>query len=88
MDIAFLRESFLQLLAGLPLTLELTGLAFVSGTVLALILALLHQAPLLPLRIFARIFVFVMRGTPLLVHIFLIDYGLGQFRPFLKEIGL
>lgn len=88
MDIAFLTDSFLHLLSGLPLTLELTAVAFILGAVLALIIAFLRQAPLLPLRAFARTFVFVLRGTPLLVQIFLIYYGLGQFRPFLQEIGL
>ena len=88
MDIAFLTDSFLQLLSGLPLTLELTAVAFVIGAVLALLLAMLRQAPLLPLRVVAQAFVFVMRGTPLLVQIFLIYYGLGQFRPFLQDIGL
>lgn len=88
MDFAFLTDSFLLLLSGLPLTLELTVVAFALGAVLALILAFLRQAPLLPLRVFARAFVFVMRGTPLLVQIFLIYYGLGQFRPFLQDIGL
>ena len=88
MDIAFLTDSFLQLLSGLPLTLELTAVAFTLGAVLALLLALLRQAPLLPLRLSAQTFVFVMRGTPLLVQIFLIYYGLGQFRPFLQDIGL
>ena len=88
MDIAFLTDSFLQLLSGLPLTLELTAVAFELGAVLALLLALLRQAPLMPLRVVAQTFVFVMRGTPLLVQIFLIYYGLGQFRPFLQDIGL
>ena len=36
----------------------------------------------------ARAYVFVFRGTPLLVQIFLIYYGLGQFRPTLQEWGL
>ncbi|MGL4243795.1 MAG: ABC transporter permease, partial [Beijerinckiaceae bacterium] len=31
---------------------------------------------------------FVFRGTPLLVQVFLIYYGLGQFRPFLQELDL
>ena len=35
-----------------------------------------------------RGYVAVFRGTPLLVQIFLIYYGLGQFRPTLQAIGL
>lgn len=88
MDMAFLVESFVQLLTGLPLTLELTFFAFFIGAILALLLALMRNAPLWPLRAFVQTFVFVMRGTPLLVQIFLIYYGLGQFRPFLQDIGL
>src|SRR3954447_15071236 len=44
--------------------------------------------PLRHLSWLARIYVFVFRGTPLLVQIFLIYYGLGQFRPALQELGL
>ena len=33
-------------------------------------------------------FVYIFRSTPLLVQIFLIYYGSGQFVPFLKELGL
>jgi octopine/nopaline transport system permease protein len=36
----------------------------------------------------ARGYVFVFRGTPLLVQVFLIYYGLGQFRPALQELGV
>src|SRR5690606_26360586 len=36
----------------------------------------------------ARGYVFVFRGTPLLVQIFLIYFGLGQFRAFWESIGL
>lgn len=88
MDFPFLRDSFLQLLSGMPLTLELTAVAFGIGSVLALIIAMMRAAPLLPLRAIAQLYVFVLRGTPLLVQIFLIYYGLGQFRPFLQDIGL
>jgi octopine/nopaline transport system permease protein len=39
-------------------------------------------------RCFTRGYVFVFRGSPLLVQMFLIYYGLGQFRPLLQELGL
>ena len=47
-----------------------------------------HVAASRPLDWFARAYVFVFRGTPLLVQIFLIYYGLGQFRPALQELRL
>lgn len=88
MDLSFLGETWLALLAGLPLTLRLAASAIACGAVLALGLALMRLSgnPLLAWP--ARGFVFVFRGTPLLVQIFLIYYGLGQFRPQLQAVNL
>ena len=88
MDFGFLAETWVALLAGLPLTLRLAFGSIGCGFVLALVLALMRLSgqPLLDWP--ARAFVFVFRGTPLLVQIFLIYYGLGQFRPTLQAWGL
>jgi octopine/nopaline transport system permease protein len=88
-----MTEAAGQLLAGMPLTLQLASLASVLGGVLALGLAAMRVSGLAPLDAAARLYVFAFRGTPLLVQIFLIYYGLGQFRavrtsvlwPFLRE---
>ncbi len=88
MDPVFIGDSFLQLLSGVPLTLELTVFAFSLGLVLAVLLALMQVSGLRILRLPAGAYVFVIRGTPLLVQIFLIYYGLGQFRPTLQSLGL
>ncbi|OJF99845.1 ABC transporter permease [Rhizobium sp. 58] len=87
-DTGFFLEIFPKLLSGLPLTLQLAGSSVLLGFVLALLLALAQQRhrPVVvwPIRTFVAIF----RGTPLLVQIFLIYYGLGQFRPALQSVGL
>lgn len=88
MDPRFIYDSFVQLLAGVPLTLELTTLAFAFGLLLAVSIALMQVSGLRILLIPARAYVFAIRGTPLLVQIFLIYYGLGQFRPTLQSLGL
>ncbi|MQB12440.1 ABC transporter permease subunit [Agrobacterium sp. ICMP 6402] len=88
MEPLFIRDSFLQLLSGVPLTLELTAFAFVIGLVLATLIALMQVSGLSVLRIPVSAYVFVIRGTPLLVQIFLIYYGLSQFRPTLQSLGL
>ncbi|HZG28836.1 MAG TPA: ABC transporter permease [Ensifer sp.] len=87
-DPGFFLEIIPRLLAGLPLTLKLAGTSVFLGFILALALALAQQRekPLVVLPI--RAFVAVFRGTPLLVQIFLIYYGLGQFRPTLQTLGL
>ena len=57
------------------------GLLFSSlgiGAVLALIFALLLTGPWAPLRWLVGAYTYVMRGTPLLIQVYLIYYGLGQ----------
>lgn len=88
MSLAFLSETMLRLLSGVPLTLELTGLSLVFGGLLALLLAGARLSRRGGLSHCAEAYVFVFRGTPLLVQIYLIYYGLGQFRPELQAVGL
>lgn len=87
-DFAFFLNILPVLLDGLPLTLQLTAASMAVGFVLALLLALAQQGNrrivIWPIRAFVAVF----RGTPLLVQIFLIYYGLGQFRPTLQAVGL
>jgi octopine/nopaline transport system permease protein len=79
MDFAFLYETLLTLLPGIPLTLKLAFSSVAMGAVLALVLALLRMSKFRPLGAIVRTYVFFFRSTPLLVQIFLIYYGLGQF---------
>jgi octopine/nopaline transport system permease protein len=88
MDLAFMRDTFVSLLAGVPLTLNLALTSLALGAIVAMLLALMRMSGLAVLDAIARSYVFVFRGTPLLVQIFLIYYGLGQFRPTLQEWGL
>jgi octopine/nopaline transport system permease protein len=88
MDLAFMAETFVKLLEGVPLTLKLAFSSVALGAVLAMALALMRMSGIAPLDWFARLYVFVFRGTPLLVQVFLVYYGLGQFRPALQELGL
>lgn len=80
MDFAFLYETLLTLLPGVPLTLQLALASVACGGVLALLLASLRLSGIWPLEWLVRTYVFVFRSTPLLVQIFIIYYGLSQFR--------
>ncbi len=84
MDVGFLRETLLLLLSGVPLLLQLAFFSIAAGAVLAVLLALMRLSGNPALDVPARCYVFVFRGTPLLVQIFLIYYGLGQF-PAIRE---
>src|SRR5690606_32876714 len=79
MNFALMWESLPRLLGGLVLTLELVGLSLLLGFFVAVGVALMRLSSNPALSGFAYAYVFVFRGTPLLVQIFLIYYGLGQF---------
>jgi His/Glu/Gln/Arg/opine family amino acid ABC transporter permease subunit len=77
-----------RLLDGLWVTLGITGLSVVIGLVLAIPVALMRLSDFKILKWPSYFFVFYFRGTPLLVQLFLIYYGSGQFRVELSEFGL
>jgi octopine/nopaline transport system permease protein len=83
MDLAFLADTMTQLLGGVPLTLELASISIAAGAMLAVLLAVL-RATVAPAAWFVRGYVYLLRGTPLLLQIFLIYYGIGQFA-FVRE---
>jgi cystine transport system permease protein len=75
--IELVRESLGPLLAGtLQGTIPLTAISFAGGLVVALIVALMRLSPIAPLSALARFYVSVIRGTPLLLQLFIIFYGL------------
>ena len=76
-QIALLQDSFLKILEpGLKMTIPLTLLSFAAGLVIALVTAMVQVARVPVLRQLARIYVWIIRGTPLLVQLFVIFYGL------------
>ena len=79
MNFQFYTESFMQMISGVPLTLQLAASSIVFGAILALLFALMRLSGITILDWIARLYVFVFRGTPLLVQIFIIYYGLSQF---------
>lgn len=78
MDIQFIYHTVMKLLAALPITLELFICSLILGLFLALVILALriNQNPLL--SYFARGYILVFRGTPLLIQLFVVYYGLGQ----------
>ena len=72
-------DNFPKLLEGVMVTVELVVLALAVGMVLAVPMALMRVSRNWLLRGPAYAYIFFFRGTPLLVQIFLIYYGLGQF---------
>jgi cystine transport system permease protein len=72
------RNLWPMLVATVTKTLPLTAISFVIGLVLALFLALARISKIRPLSLLARGYISVIRGTPLLVQLFIVFYALPQ----------
>jgi His/Glu/Gln/Arg/opine family amino acid ABC transporter permease subunit len=95
MNIAVIVDNLDRFLSGTLLTLELTALSVGLGFCLAVPVALARVSRRWYLWMPAYAYIFYFRGTPLLVQIFLIYYGVGQYfadnpelRAYLQDIGL
>ena len=81
-----LERSLPQLVEGLRITLFLGLTSFALGATLGLALALARISAYRPLRLLAVAYVSVFRGTPLLVQILLIYFGLPQLGIIIEAI--
>ena len=76
-DWELVRSSLGPLLGGLLRgTLPLTAVSFVLGLALALVIALMRLSGRRLVSAVARAYVSIIRGTPLLLQLFIIFYGL------------
>ncbi len=73
---SFWRDALPQMLKGAKLTLELTFLTLLFGIPAGLCVALLRISPIPPLKFLATTYVEILRGTPLLVQIYVIYFVL------------
>ena len=64
------------LIPGLTMTLPMTAISFAIGLMIAVVTALVQFANIQGLKQLARFYVWVIRGTPLLVQLFVVFYGL------------
>src|SRR6476660_2660901 len=77
-------DNFGIYLRGLQLTIELLVGSLLIGLLIAVPLAVLRVSGPWPVRGLVWSFIYFFRGTPLLVQLFMIYYGLGQF-PAVRE---
>ena len=69
-------NSFPLLLTGAVVTVQITALSVALGVIIGLFVGVARICHVAPLRILAAIYVDFLRGTPLLVQIFLIYFAL------------
>lgn len=69
-------DAFPALLDGARVTLQITAIAIVIGMVGGSLLGIARLSPITPVRWLTRAYIGFFRGTPLLVQIFMIYFGL------------
>ena len=79
MDFTFIASTMVTLLKAVPTTLILFSLSIVSGGLLALVIVWMRTSGNPVLSSFAKGYIFVFRGSPLMIQMFLVYYGLSQF---------
>jgi octopine/nopaline transport system permease protein len=78
MDFDLMITSFPKLLSATLITLKLLSVSLIVGMLLGLFFAILRMNKNVFVNQFAYGYSYVFRGTPLLVQIFIIYFGLGQ----------
>ncbi|HTO19996.1 MAG TPA: ABC transporter permease [Pseudomonas sp.] len=68
-----------RLLDGAVLTLQLVAISVLAGLILALPMGVARASQNLYVRALPYAYIFFFRGTPLLVQLFLVYYGMAQF---------
>ena len=85
--ITILQESFVKILIpGITYTIPLTLVSFAIGLFIAILVALVQVSNVKVLNPIVKFYVWVIRGTPLLVQLFIIFYGLPSLGILLNAI--
>ncbi|MDC3354981.1 ABC transporter permease subunit [Candidatus Pelagibacter sp.] len=82
MDFTIMATSIPKLLSATVITIKLLSLSLFLGVFIGLLFAILRLNKNSFVRRFAYVYSYVFRGTPLLVQIFIIYFGLGQIEYF------
>ncbi len=83
-DFALILDSLPKLMEGVGLTLQLLLISAFAGTLLGVLTAAARLSRLWYFTWPARLYITLFRGTPLLVQIFIVYYGVSQFA-FVRE---
>ena len=87
--ITLLADSFWKiLLPGITATIPLTIISFTLALIIATVTALVQFARVPVLTPLARFYIWIIRGTPLLVQLFVIFFGLPRIGVVLEPFRL
>ena len=80
MNIELIKNAIPLLIAGAGITVEITALSVFFGMLIGIIVALARLSDFKILRWLGNVYVDFIRGTPLLIQIFLVYFALPRWR--------
>ena len=86
MRFELMYESFFKIVEGVPLTLQVVSISTILGIFLAVAVALMRISGNRLMSLPAYYFVYLIRGTPLLLQLYFVYYGLSQFEAIRESI--
>ena len=86
MRLELMYESFFKIVEGIPLTLQVVSISTILGIFLAVAVALMRISGNRLISLPAYYFVYLIRGTPLLLQLYFVYYGLSQFEAIRESI--
>lgn len=87
-DVAKFDKYGIRMLQGLVVTLELVSTSIILGAFLSVPVAFARMSRSSIVSTVASGYIYLFRGTPLIMQVFLIYYGLGSFRHVFESVGL
>lgn len=84
-SLGFILDALPNLLQGALVTLQLTAFSVVLGLIGGVLLGIARLSRFVPLKWFSRVYIDFFRGTPLLVQIFMIYFGIPAL---IQQLGL
>lgn len=86
----FIKDgAWLTILNGLWATVQISALSLFFGTILGALLCFFRVGKILPLKIFAQIYIAIIRGSPVLMLLMLLFYGVfarSGFSPLIVAV--
>jgi putative S-methylcysteine transport system permease protein len=86
-DLQYTMELFPLLIKYVHITISIAVLSMIIGLALALMLAVIRIYNVKILYPISKLYISFFRGTPLLVQLFLLYYGIPQVVPFFRELN-
>ncbi|WP_223587992.1 amino acid ABC transporter permease [Neobacillus bataviensis] len=90
LDFSLVKEYIPFLLKASVLTVEISILSIILGLFLGIVIVVMKLSKFKPISLFASFYIWSLRGTPLLVQLFLVYFGLPQIgielQPFTASV--